>query len=149
LSDSQGRKLRMADEITRVEYYMGTIPHKTGEGARVLAALRDAGINLIGFLGYRKSARVAEVVIFVGEKTPGVSAAARKAGLALSRREKGFLLSGSDRIGAVAEVVAKLAAADINVRSFHAVTAGTGRYGGVITVDPADNLKAARILGLT
>ncbi|MCC6862604.1 MAG: hypothetical protein IT158_28775 [Bryobacterales bacterium] len=138
----------MADEIKRVEYYLGTIPHKTGEGARVLAAFRDAGINLIGFLGYTKSARVAEVVIFVGEKAPGVSAAARKAGLALGRKGKGFLLTGEDRIGAVAGSVAKLAEAGINVLSLHAVASGEGRYGAVVTVEPAAMRKAAKVLGV-
>jgi hypothetical protein len=29
----------MADEISRVEYYSAAIPHKAGEGARVLTAL--------------------------------------------------------------------------------------------------------------
>ena len=46
----------MADEISRVEYYVATIPHKAGEGARVLTAFKDAGMNLMGCLGYRKTA---------------------------------------------------------------------------------------------
>ena len=34
----------MADEISRVEYYVAAIPHKAGEGARVLTAFKDAGM---------------------------------------------------------------------------------------------------------
>ena len=137
----------MADEITRVEFYMGAVPHKTGEGARILAAFKEAGINLIGFLGYQKSARNAEVVFFVAEKTQGVARAAKKAGLELGPKQKGFFVTGEDRIGAVAEALGKLAEAGINVQSLHAVCAGVGRYGAVVTVDAGDARKAGKVLG--
>jgi len=68
----------MTDEISRVEYYVAAVPHKAGEGARILTAFKEAGINLTGLLGYRKSARKAEIIVIVEEKTPGVSAAGKK-----------------------------------------------------------------------
>jgi hypothetical protein len=68
----------MADEISRVEYYVAAVPHKVGEGARVLTAFKEAGINLSGLLGYRKTARKAEIIVIVEEKTPGVGAAGKK-----------------------------------------------------------------------
>ena len=138
----------MADEITRVEFYMGAIPNKTGEGAKVLSALQEAGINLIGFLGYRKTARSAEVVFFVAEKTAGVAKAAKVAGLALGPKGKGFLAVGEDRPGAVAEIAAKISATGVNIESLHAVCAGAGRFGAVVTVAGADYRKAAKALGL-
>ncbi len=137
----------MADEITRVEFYMGAVPNKTGEGARILAAFKDAGISLTGFLGYRKSARNAEVVFFVPEKTAGVARLAKKVGLELGAKQKGFFINGEDRIGAVGETLGKLAGAGINVQSLHAVCAGAGRYGAVVTIDVADLRKAAKVLG--
>jgi hypothetical protein len=39
---------RMPDEIKRIDYYYASVPDKPGEGAPILAALRDAGVNLIG-----------------------------------------------------------------------------------------------------
>jgi hypothetical protein len=43
----------MAEEIRVVEHYSASIPNKVGEGARVLGALRDAGVNLLAFWGYK------------------------------------------------------------------------------------------------
>ena len=39
----------MAEEVRQVEHYSASIPNKVGKGARVLRALRDAGVNLIAF----------------------------------------------------------------------------------------------------
>ena len=42
-----------AEEIRVVEHYSTSILNKVGEGARLLGALRDAGVNLIAFWGYK------------------------------------------------------------------------------------------------
>jgi len=138
----------MPDEITRVDYCIGAIPNQPGEGAKVLGALKEAGISLTGFMGYRKTAKTAEVVLVVPEKAPGLAKAAKKAGLALGQKFKAFLITGEDRVGALLEAAEKLAAAGINVVSTHAVVAGAGRYGALVAVDPKDLKKAAKALGI-
>jgi hypothetical protein len=136
----------MPDQIARVDYYIGAIPNKAGEGARVLKAFREAGLNLTGFFGYKKSARLSEIVIVVDEKTKPAPVA-RKVGVALEKG-KGFLIEGDDRPGALAEYAEKLAGAGININSLHGLCAGAGRFGALLTVDAADMRKAGKLLGV-
>ena len=135
----------MPNEIAQVSFYIGTIPHKVGEGARILNALKDAGMNLVGFLGYPKSARIAELVIVVDQKAPNLVPIARKAGLKLGKKQKAFLIGGEDRPGEMAALAAKLAAKGVNIVSVHGLCAA-GRYAALVVVPPADFRKAAKAL---
>ncbi|HXN46523.1 MAG TPA: hypothetical protein VN893_07765 [Bryobacteraceae bacterium] len=137
----------MADQIKQVNYYIGVIPNKVGEGARLLGAVKDAGVNLLGCLGYPKSARKSEIVLIVDEKAPNLAAIAKKAGTALGKKQKGLLASGEDRPGVGAELMGKLAGKGINVVSMHALCGGAGTYGALIVVAAADFRKAAKVLG--
>jgi hypothetical protein len=60
---------------------------------------------------------------------------------------RAFLISGQDRVGAVAGTYRILSEARINVTALDAVCAGGGRYGAILWVAPRDFAKAAKLLG--
>jgi hypothetical protein len=135
----------MAEEIRQVEHYSASIPNKVGEGARVLGALRDAGINLIAFWGYKHGAGRAQLE-FIPEDSATFIAAAKQAKLRL-RRSTALFIHGDDRPGAIADMLAKLAAARINVAAVQAVCGGGGSYGTIVFLQSAAARKAASVLG--
>lgn len=134
----------MSDTVTLVDYYYTMVPDKVGEGARILGALRDAGVNLLAFSGFPEGRAVQ--LDFVPADAGAFLAAAKTAKVKLSRPKKAFLISGDDRAGAMADVHAKLAAAKISVTAADAVCAGAGRYGAILWVKPRDVKKAAAAL---
>lgn len=135
----------MADTVKRVQYFYVETPDKPGEGARLLTLLKEAGVNLLAFSGFPKGRRAQ--IDFIPENPAALRAAARKAKLKLVGPKVGFLIQGEDRIGAMAELMAKLAEANINVTACDAVAGGEGRYGAILWVKPRDVQKATRVLG--
>ncbi|HKE91653.1 MAG TPA: hypothetical protein VKB45_15070 [Gemmatimonadales bacterium] len=135
----------MGDTVTVVDYYYTMVPDKVGEGARILGALRDAGVNLLAFTGFPEGRSVQ--LDFVPVDATSFVAAAKAAKVKLSRPKKAFLINGDDRPGAMAEIHARLAAAKVNVIAADAVTAGVGRFGAILWVQQRDVKKAAAALG--
>lgn len=133
------------DQIRRVEYFAIDTPDKPGEGARILGGLRDAGINLLAYTGFPSGRRAQ--MDFVPEDRTAFKAAAKRLGLRLRPKKMGFLAQGDERVGAVADLMARLAAANINVTAIDAVCAGAGRYGAIFWVKPTAVAKAAKVLG--
>jgi hypothetical protein len=137
----------MADDIRRVDYFYVTVPNKPGEGARALATLRDAGVNLLAFSGFPEG-RGAQMD-FVPEDAARFREAAKKAGWKLTGPKKAFLIAGDDRPGVVGDLMQKLADAKINVTAIDAVCGGAGRFGAILWVEPRDVTRAAKALGVS
>jgi hypothetical protein len=136
----------MADTARRVEYYYVTVPDTAGEGDRILSALRDGGVNLLAYLGFPLGGGKSQLDL-VPEDPDALKEAAARAGITLSEAKRALLVQGDDRVGAVADATAKLAAANINVTAAAATGAGEGRYGMILWVAPADFEQAAGALG--
>ena len=137
----------MPDDIRQIDYYYMSVPDKPGEGARILAALHDAGVNLVGVSAFPHGARRSQLDL-IPEDGAAFVKAARSAKLKLSAKKSGFLIQGEDRPGAVADLVKRLAEANINVTSVQVFCAGSGRYGGMLWVKAPDRRKAAKALGI-
>lgn len=135
----------MADTIRRVEYFKVAVPNRAGEGARALAALKEAGVNLLAFSGFPRG-RGAQLD-FVPTDAVAFRQAARRAKWKVEGPKRAFLVAGEDRPGAVADLLARLAEAGINVTAIDATCAGEGRYGAILWVAPRDVTRAARALG--
>jgi len=136
----------MAETIRRVDYYYILTPDKPGEGARALATLKEAGINLLAFTGFPKGR--GSQLDFVPADPAAFVQAAKKARWKLSPRKTAFLIEGDDRVGALADIAARLAAAKVNVTATDAICAGAGRFGAIIWVKSRDLKRAAQALGV-
>jgi hypothetical protein len=136
----------MSDRIRLADYCYTTVPDKPGEGARLLGRLRDAGVNLLAFTAF-PSARRSQVDLITSD-TALLLTAAKQAKIKVSSRKAVFLIDGMDRIGAVAEILGRLATAKVNVTAIDAVCSGEGRFGAMLWVKPRDVKKAAQALGV-
>jgi len=136
----------MADQIRRVDYYYVEIPDKPGEGVRVLAALKEAGVNLLNFTAFPGGGGKAQLDLVV-EDPSALAKAAKGAGLTLSAKKQAFFIQGQNRAGAAADVLRKLADAKVNVRAANG-SAGQGGFGMIVWVAPSDYNAAAKALGI-
>lgn len=136
----------MADTIRLVDYFYVTIPDKPGEGARVLDTLRNEGVNLLALSGFPEG-RKAQLDLIPSDAA-ALRQTAKKAKWKLVGPKRGFLMAGDDRVGAMADVLGRLAAAKINVTAVDVVSAD-GRFGAIFWVPPRDVKKAAAALGVS
>jgi prephenate dehydratase len=135
----------MSDTVRKVDYFYVVVPDRPGECSKVLSALAAENINLLAFSGF-PSSRKGQLDL-VPEDSAAFKVAAKKLKLKLSPRKSGFLLQGDDRVGAMNEVLGKLASAKINVTAMDAVSSGGGRYGAIFWVKPLAVSRAAKLLG--
>jgi len=130
--------------VRKASYYSMKVPQRPGAGAQLLTALKAAKVNLLAFTGFPASGGAQ--VDFIPKDNARFMQAARKAKLKVSGRKTVFLAQGEDRVGALTQVLGRLAKAKINVVSLQAVTAGKGRYGAMFWVKAKDVGRASRVL---
>jgi len=135
----------MADQVRKINYCYAKVSARAGQGAAMLEKLRDARVNLLAFTGFPIGGGKAQLD-FVSDDMAGVRRVARKEGWRLSKTKKGFLVQGSDELGACHRQLAKLAEQRINVTAVDAVAAGRKRYGMLLWVKPKDYARASRTL---
>jgi len=137
----------MGERIRRVDYYYVEVPDQAGEALRVLSGLKENRVNLLACCGFPIAGGLAQLDM-VPEEPEAFRKVAGKLSLKLSGPKQAFLLQGDDRIGAVAEVLAKLRNEGVNLIGSQAVSAGGGRWGMIFWVKPSDYDRAAKALGI-
>ncbi len=135
----------MASTVREVEYYYATVADRPGEGRRLLDFLSEKMVNLLALTAFPVGDGLSQIDLFPAEPN-ALKKAAADAGIPLVGPKKAFLIQGSDRIGALYDFHLKLANAGINIYACNGVVDGTGRFGYVIWVDPADYEAASRAL---
>jgi hypothetical protein len=134
------------DQALRVEYFAITTDDKPGIGADLHKKLAKENVNLLAVLAFPAGTGQVQVDV-VPENPEAFTKAVRKLNLTVSGPKGAFLVHGSDRAGALGEVLERLGTAGINVRATTAIGSGGNRYGALVWVNPADVEKATRALG--
>ncbi len=136
----------MADRVKKVNYCYMKVPNRAGNGEEILGELRESGVDLLVFSGFPIGGGKAQLD-FVPENIAAFRKVARKNGWRVSKLKKGFLVTGTDQLGAAHRHIRKLSDAKVNITAADAVAAGKGRYGMILWVKPSQYSRAARVLG--
>ena len=137
----------MAYSIRRVDYFYTTVTDEPGEGYRMLAALKELGINLLAFTAVPVGPMHTQLTLFPAD-APRMSEEAKRAGLVLDGPHQAFLVQGDDELGALAKIHATLYEARVNVYASSGVVTGRGSYGYILYVRPDKYEQAAEALGV-
>jgi prephenate dehydratase len=138
----------MASTIRKIDYFALTVPDKAGEGHRILAALAGEGVNLLALCGFPLGEGKAQIDV-VPERPEAFTEAAKRLKLRPRAAKKAFLVQGDDdRVGAVAEVIGRLAMRKIPITAAQALSAGAGRWAMILWVKPGRWAKACQALGV-
>ncbi len=130
------------ETIRQATYYKLMVANRAGQGGKLLEGLKNSGVNLLAFSGFPAGKKAQ--LDFIPEDPAAFERTAKQAGIKLAAGKPVFLVQGEDRVGALAEISAKLAAAKINITAFDGISAGSGQYGAIFWVKPKDTAKAAR-----
>jgi hypothetical protein len=131
--------------VERADVWAASIPDQPGGLAEVLNALRGAGADLQFIIARRAPDKPGAGVVFVtplqGDREIQAAAAA---GFNVTQKLHSVRIMGPDRRGVAAELIQKLADADINLRGFAASVIGTQfvAYVGVDTLEDANSAMA-------
>ena len=135
----------MAHRVRKVNYFSLTVPNRAGQAEQILREVRSEGINMHAFTGFPLKAGKTQIDLVTDESSK-LRRVANNNDWRISKVKKAFLVTGNDEIGAVHKVLKKLADSRINVIAADAVSAGKGRYGMILWVNPKSYSRAARAL---
>jgi hypothetical protein len=137
----------MAFTVRRVDYFYTTVTDRPGEAYKLLAALANLGIELLGFAAVPIGPLHTQLTIFP-QDTGRLSIEAARDRLVLDGPHPALLVQGDDELGALADLHMKLAEANVNVYASTGIADGRGSFAYVIYVRPEEYNRAVAALGL-
>jgi hypothetical protein len=135
----------MKDQVLCVDYFVIQADDRPGTGADLGAKFAKEGVNLLAILAFPNGGKTQ--VDLVPENPDVFTKAARKLGLTATGPKTAFLIQGTDKPGAMGEILNRLGTKNINVRSTCGVTAGGNRFAAILWVAQSDVDAATRALG--
>ena len=135
----------MIEAVKEVEYYYTIVVDRPGEARKLLEFLSEKMVNLMALTAFPIGEGQAQIDLFP-ENPDLLKEAAEDAQVELVGPKKAFLIQGEDRIGALYDFHLKLYNAGINITASNGAVDGTGRFGFVVWVDPADFDQASEVL---
>src|ERR1017187_6431539 len=111
--------------MTKLELYSVVVPNKPGKGAHLLSAFKEAGVNFVGIWGYPVGKSKSRLDM-VAEDAALLKKVAKQLKIKLGKKQTASHIAGAAQRGAGAEVLAKLAAKEINGYAVQALCAGNG-----------------------
>ena len=135
----------MASTVKEVDYYYALVADKPGEARKILEFLSEKTVNLLALTVFPVGDGLSQIDFFPDDPAR-LKEAAADANISLVGPKKAFLIQGSDQIGALYDFHLKLSNAGINIYASNGVVDGTGRFGYVVWVDPADYEAASKAL---
>lgn len=135
----------MASTVKEVEYFYALVADRPGEARKLLEFLSEKTVNLLALTAFPLGDGKSQIDLIPAEPE-SLKRAANDAGVELVGPKKAFLIQGTDQIGALYHYHLKLFNAGINIYACNGVVDGTGRFGYVIWVDPADYADASKAL---
>ena len=137
----------MGHTIRRVEYFYTTVNDRPGEALRFLTSLADLGVNLLSFTAIPVGLHQTQLTIFP-EDAHRLTDQSERVGFTVEGPHPAVLVQGEDVPGALVGIHETLFDAGINVFAATGVSGGSGSFGYVMHVRPADFERAAGLLGV-
>jgi hypothetical protein len=139
----------MATEIMQMDYHYVILDDEPSAAAAALATLWGAGVNLMGFSEFPHGPGKTQLDL-IAHDSRALAKTATDMGLTVSRVKTGFMIQGDGSPApAVADILHRLASANIHITSLQAVAAGGGRFGAMLWVKATEVDEAAKVLSAT
>jgi hypothetical protein len=134
----------MIDRVQQLDYCYVVCGAEISSAA-ILRALTDAGIRLQGFSSVPRAAGQSQVNL-ITDNAKALEETAVRLGWNVSRSKPVLLIQGEGAPNAISKALIELAGAGIGLTAVQTVTAGAGRFGALLWVDPEKFCEAEALL---